>query len=203
MSFARKQVDAATDKVRAFLKQLSKDFDGTEEIGAEIFAETAERQAAYGARADARKNRFGKLVAANSPAAKRRKEMAAERQREVREARQKAASRAQAMRDEFMREQRQRQAANSARSQSRTSSSGRTSSSTRRSSPVDDMAAHYKTLEVSVGAEFSEIKKAYRRLMRKYHPDRHGGNPKKEKAAHELSMKVSLAYQALEKELKG
>jgi DnaJ like chaperone protein len=43
----------------------------------------------------------------------------------------------------------------------------------------------------------SAIKTAYRQLMRKYHPDMHAGNPAKQKAATELSMKVTTAYNGL------
>jgi curved DNA-binding protein CbpA len=41
------------------------------------------------------------------------------------------------------------------------------------------------------------VKSAYRKLMRKYHPDLHAGNPQKQKAATELSMRVTSAYNAL------
>src|SRR5262249_37785520 len=49
------------------------------------------------------------------------------------------------------------------------------------------------------GAPFDEVKSAYRKLMRKYHPDLHNQSPKKQKAATELSMQVTQAYNALEK----
>jgi DnaJ-class molecular chaperone len=42
------------------------------------------------------------------------------------------------------------------------------------------------------------VKTAYRALMRKYHPDMHAGNPSKQKAATELSMRVTTAYNALQ-----
>ena len=38
---------------------------------------------------------------------------------------------------------------------------------------------------------------SYRQLMRKYHPDMHAGNPQKQKAATELSMRVTAAYNGL------
>jgi curved DNA-binding protein CbpA len=34
--------------------------------------------------------------------------------------------------------------------------------------------------------------------MRKYHPDRHAGSPEKQKAATELTQKLSAAYQLIE-----
>ena len=67
----------------------------------------------------------------------------------------------------------------------------------------DNIAKHYKTLDLPNGAPFDEVKKSYRKLMRKYHPDRHMGNPKKQKAATELTMRVTQAYKELEEHLKG
>ncbi len=55
----------------------------------------------------------------------------------------------------------------------------------------------HKTLDVPLGADLAQIKSAYRKLMRKYHPDMHAGNPQKEKAATELSLRVTTAYDGL------
>ena len=52
-------------------------------------------------------------------------------------------------------------------------------------------------LDLQPGAELAQIKSAYRQLMRKYHPDMHAGNPAKLKAATELSMRVTTAYNGL------
>lgn len=51
----------------------------------------------------------------------------------------------------------------------------------------------YKTLGVSKKATDEEIKKAYRKLARKYHPDRNPGDP----AAEEKFKEVSAAYDVL------
>lgn len=55
----------------------------------------------------------------------------------------------------------------------------------------------YRVLDLQVGADMSQIKTSYRQLMRKYHPDMHAGNPQKQKAATELSMRVTTAYNNL------
>ncbi|NCA84624.1 MAG: J domain-containing protein [Clostridia bacterium] len=45
---------------------------------------------------------------------------------------------------------------------------------------------YYKTLEVEKSASQDDIKKSYRRLARKYHPDKNQGNPKSEEKFKEL-----------------
>ena len=59
------------------------------------------------------------------------------------------------------------------------------------------MLEWYRVLDLSVGADMAQIKTSYRQLMRKYHPDMHAGNPSKQKAANELSMRVTTAYNGL------
>lgn len=44
----------------------------------------------------------------------------------------------------------------------------------------------YQILEVSPGADLSEIKKSYRRLAKQYHPDRNPDNPDAERMFKEL-----------------
>ncbi|MDE3070244.1 MAG: molecular chaperone DnaJ [Acidobacteriota bacterium] len=52
---------------------------------------------------------------------------------------------------------------------------------------------HYKALGVDKKASAAEIKKAYRKLARQYHPDRHGGD----KQAEERFKEISAAYDVL------
>ena len=51
----------------------------------------------------------------------------------------------------------------------------------------------YDTLGVKKGASADEIKKAYRKLARQYHPDRNPGDA----AAEEQFKKISAAYDVL------
>ena len=69
----------------------------------------------------------------------------------------------------------------------------------RRSSPEDEVRRAYAALEVPVGSNFETVRKSYRALMRKYHPDRHTGSPGKQKAATELAQKLSQAYELIER----
>jgi DnaJ-domain-containing protein 1 len=55
----------------------------------------------------------------------------------------------------------------------------------------------YRVLDLEIGADMAQIKSSYRQLMRKYHPDMHAGSPQKQKAATELSMRVTTAYNGL------
>jgi len=68
----------------------------------------------------------------------------------------------------------------------------------RRSAPDDEIRRAYAALEVPVGSDFATVRKSYRELMRKYHPDRHAGAPDKQKAATEVAQRLSQAYQLLE-----
>jgi DnaJ-domain-containing protein 1 len=61
----------------------------------------------------------------------------------------------------------------------------------------------YAQLETPYGAPFSDVKTSFRRLMRKYHPDLHLGNPQKHKTATQLTMSLTQAYNELELHLVG
>jgi DnaJ-domain-containing protein 1 len=69
-------------------------------------------------------------------------------------------------------------------------------------SPPDKVAKAYGALELPNGSDFAAVKQQYRKLMRKYHPDHHTRAPEKEKAAHELTQKLTEAYKLLEKQLR-
>ena len=56
---------------------------------------------------------------------------------------------------------------------------------------------YYANLELKPGASLDKVKAAYRDLMRKYHPDKHLGDPDRHKAATELAQSLTKAYQVL------
>lgn len=61
---------------------------------------------------------------------------------------------------------------------------------------------HYKTLGVNESANLEEIKKAYKRMAMKYHPDRSiNKDEKTKKSNEELFKKVNTAYQILSDKL--
>ena len=62
---------------------------------------------------------------------------------------------------------------------------------------VVQRAKWFRTLELAPDASQEEIRKAYRRLMRKYHPDRWASDEEKFKAASEVARKITEAYNGL------
>lgn len=58
---------------------------------------------------------------------------------------------------------------------------------------------YYGVLELPYGASFEEIKVAYKRLIKQYHPDRFHNDPEKHKAAVEISQKLNVAFAYFEK----
>jgi curved DNA-binding protein CbpA len=61
------------------------------------------------------------------------------------------------------------------------------------------MRDYYEILGVSPKAALSEIKKAYRELASKYHPDKHRGNDLEELAKEKL-IEINAAYEVLSDE---
>ena len=145
-------------------------------------------------------------LATSEPAARAAREKAAQdraarihRERDEREARQRAAA------DEAFRRMKD-QAARSGPSRASVpgGSSGHahahghgSARSPRPGSTEAQLLEWYRVLDLQVGADMAQIKTSYRQLMRKYHPDMHAGNPQKQKAATELSMRVTTAYNGL------
>ncbi|MEM7674920.1 MAG: J domain-containing protein [Myxococcota bacterium] len=56
---------------------------------------------------------------------------------------------------------------------------------------------YYANLELPVGAAADEVKAAYRRLMRRYHPDRHANDPKRAQVATQVAQELRTAYDGL------
>jgi hypothetical protein len=59
------------------------------------------------------------------------------------------------------------------------------------------VADWYRVLDLTPGSDMAAVKSNYRKLMRKYHPDLHAHDDRKQKAANELSMRVTNAYNGL------
>ena len=57
---------------------------------------------------------------------------------------------------------------------------------------------YYANLELPYGADFNEIKTSYKRLLKKYHPDKFYGNQQKLEIAQEVVKKLNIAYNYFE-----
>ncbi len=181
--------------------------------------DAAALEAEYKARVKARIKKKHKPAEANPRAkeagssehdAATRQRRADRRQAKVHEVRNKRAAKERADQEEAFRrvkaQARQQPSAGQPRSGTRTGTGSRRKSrrsSGRSRSSQGGMAVHYKVLDLPNGASRSEVKSAFRKLMRKYHPDMHTQSPKKHKAATELTMKVSAAYNALEEHFRA
>jgi DnaJ-domain-containing protein 1 len=64
-----------------------------------------------------------------------------------------------------------------------------------------EIAQHYANLELPYGADWPTVKRQYRRLMARYHPDRHQKDPEKAAVANRLAAELTRAYEALEAHL--
>ena len=54
-------------------------------------------------------------------------------------------------------------------------------------------------LELSPGATWPEVERAYKRLRDRYSPDKHEGHPERHETALELNESLTKAYRALKK----
>ena len=64
-------------------------------------------------------------------------------------------------------------------------------------------ADHYRTLGLPEGAGLEEVKKAYRRMMRQHHPDKHSTDAAAEARAHARAQQINEAYRELTALLTG
>lgn len=69
--------------------------------------------------------------------------------------------------------------------------------------PAADRRAWYKTLEVQPGADLKTVRRSYRKLLLKYHPDKFASDPDKYKVATEVTRKLTEAYNGLTRYLGG
>ena len=88
-----------------------------------------------------------------------------------------------------------------ARAQGR-SETGRATHTTDRDNPEKkQLLQFYANLELAPGASLEDVKRAYRELIKRYHPDRHASDPERARIATELVQSLTKAYEALTKHL--
>lgn len=64
-----------------------------------------------------------------------------------------------------------------------------------------ELAKYYANLEVPYGSDLETVRRAWKQLLQKYHPDIHSGNPEKQEIANKLVQELNHAYKELEKRL--
>jgi DnaJ-domain-containing protein 1 len=65
-----------------------------------------------------------------------------------------------------------------------------------------DLARHYAALELEPGASLAQVDSAYRKLVAKFHPDKHTADPEKHRAALKVVAELERSYQALSARLR-
>lgn len=60
------------------------------------------------------------------------------------------------------------------------------------------LAEYYANLELPYGSDLETVRAAWRRMMKKYHPDRHARDDEKRRTADELTARLTRAYRELE-----
>ena len=60
------------------------------------------------------------------------------------------------------------------------------------------LAGLYANLEVPYGSDLNLVRQSWRRLVKKYHPDRHGSDPERRRVATELTAELTREYRELE-----
>jgi DnaJ-domain-containing protein 1 len=215
VSVTRKIIDGARSGLNSLLDKVSADdtpLSGIERDGLDAELERrvlARKEAAAGAGQKAAvDNPRARWAGAGDEAARRRREMADAREKRMRSgraAKKESDDRAREAAWQKFQAEAKRQApppgsgSGSASGSGSGGGSGPASGARRPFAGKDDkIAKYYKTLDLPYGADFDQVKASYRKLMRKYHPDLHVQSPQKQKAATELTMQVTQAYNELE-----
>ena len=64
-----------------------------------------------------------------------------------------------------------------------------------------ELAKLYANIEVPYGSDLETVTNAWKRLLRKYHPDKHADDPERSEIANKLVQELNHTYQELKKRL--
>jgi DnaJ-domain-containing protein 1 len=63
--------------------------------------------------------------------------------------------------------------------------------------PDESLRQDYSNLEVAFGADIETVKKSYKALMMRYHPDAHPGDEQAKRAALEITKKINESFERI------
>ncbi len=64
--------------------------------------------------------------------------------------------------------------------------------------PVDEsLRRDFANLEVPFGADIETVRRSYKALMLKYHPDKFAGDPEKQRVALEITKKINESFERI------
>jgi DnaJ-domain-containing protein 1 len=66
-----------------------------------------------------------------------------------------------------------------------------------RRAPDESLRTDYANLEVPFGADMEEVKRSYKSLVLRYHPDRFAADPEKQKVALEITKKINQSFERI------
>jgi hypothetical protein len=63
--------------------------------------------------------------------------------------------------------------------------------------PPESLRGDYANLEVPFGADIGIVRRSYKQLVLRYHPDRHADNPEKLRVATEITKKINESFERI------
>jgi DnaJ-domain-containing protein 1 len=69
--------------------------------------------------------------------------------------------------------------------------------------PAEDLRQDYANLEVPFGADIEAVRKAYKILVMRYHPDKHARDPEKLRIATEITKKINESFERIRSRSEG
>ncbi len=65
--------------------------------------------------------------------------------------------------------------------------------------PPENLRQDYANLKVPFASPFKKVEESYKKLIKKYHPDKFAGSPEKLKSATDISSRINRSFQNIEK----
>ncbi len=71
------------------------------------------------------------------------------------------------------------------------------------SRPDESLRQDYANLEVPFGADMETVRRSYKSLILRYHPDKHGRNPEEQRVALEITKKINESFERIREHQEG